>query len=254
MGGTIDNNGRAIQRVNRPNNVKVKILIADFILSSMWVFSSSIIDLIILRISGSGHYHIAEGIKCFLKVANMFLFAVIGSINGEGGCYNPLPVLADAISANFNWFLFTLFARIPAQVFGSIVGVKILIATFSNVKGGSNLNVEVHHGALTEGILAFTIAIISMGLARTLSASFYRKHWILCISKISLHVLGSELTGACMNPATVMGWAYAKGDHITEEHILVYWLAPVEATLVAVWIFNLLFQMGINEKAKKKTE
>lgn len=52
----------------------------------------------------------------------------------------------------------------------------------------------------------------------------------------------------------VMGWAYAKGDHITKEHILVYWLAPVEATLVAVWIFNLLFQMGINEKAKKKTE
>lgn len=39
----------------------------------------------------------------------------------------------------------------------------------------------------------------------------------------------------------VMGWAYARGDHITKEHIFVYWLAPIEATLLAVWIFMVLF-------------
>lgn len=47
----------------------------------------------------------------------------------------------------------------------------------------------------------------------------------------------------------VMGWAYARGDHITKEHIFVYWLAPIEATLLAVWIFMVLFP-----KAKEKSD
>ncbi|KAK4380197.1 hypothetical protein RND71_002059 [Anisodus tanguticus] len=38
----------------------------------------------------------------------------------------------------------------------------------------------------------------------------------------------------------MMGWAYARGDHVTKEHIHVYWLAPIQATLLAVWTFNLL--------------
>ena len=51
-----------------------------------------------------------------------------------------------------------------------------------------------------------------------------------------------------------MGWAYARGDHITKEHILVYWLAPIEATLLAVWIFRLLVQPVKEEKTKIKAE
>lgn len=49
-----------------------------------------------------------------------------------------------------------------------------------------------------------------------------------------------------------MGWAYARGDHITKEHIFVYWLAPVEATLLAVWTFSLIFRSQKEEKAKVK--
>ena len=51
-----------------------------------------------------------------------------------------------------------------------------------------------------------------------------------------------------------MGWAYARGDHITKEHILVYWLAPMEATLLAVWLFKLLMQSQEKDKAKIKGE
>lgn len=47
-----------------------------------------------------------------------------------------------------------------------------------------------------------------------------------------------------------MGWAFAGGDHITKEHILVYWLAPIEATLLAVWVFKLLVPPAIQEKTK----
>lgn len=53
---------------------------------------------------------------------------------------------------------------------------------------------------------------------------------------------GSDLTGGWMNPASAMGWACAYGDHITKEHLLVYCLAPLEATLLGVWTFKLLAQ------------
>ncbi|KAJ0884316.1 putative aquaporin [Helianthus annuus] len=57
-----------------------------------------------------------------------------------------------------------------------------------------------------------------------------------------LSKLGSDLdlTGGCMNPADVVGWAYALGVHKTKEHIVVYWFAPIEATLLVVWTFSLL--------------
>ncbi|RVW15792.1 putative aquaporin SIP2-1 [Vitis vinifera] len=114
---------------------------------------------------------------------------------------------------------------LPDTVIGSITGVRLLINTFPEVGFGPRLTVDIHHGALTEGV-----------------------------SKLALHILGSDLTGGCMNPAAVMGWAYARGDHITKEHILVYWLAPMEATLLAVWTFRLLVQPHKEEKEKMKAK
>lgn len=49
-----------------------------------------------------------------------------------------------------------------------------------------------------------------------------------------------------------MGWAFARGEHITKEHLIVYWLAPVEATLVAVWVFGLVVRP--NKKDELKSE
>lgn len=49
----------------------------------------------------------------------------------------------------------------------------------------------------------------------------------------------------------VMGWAYARGDHITKEHLFVYWLAPMEATLLAAWTFSYLVSPSKVEKEKK---
>ncbi|KAJ0677007.1 putative aquaporin [Helianthus annuus] len=67
-----------------------------------------------------------------------------------------------------------------------------------------------------------------------------------------LSKLGSDLTGGCMNPAAAVGWAYALGVHKTKEHIVVYWFAPIEATLLAVWTFRLLVRQPKPEKQKKQ--
>lgn len=86
---------------------------------------------------------------------------------------------------------------------GSIVGVKLLIDTIPEVGRGPRLNIDIHRGALTEGLLTFAIVSVSLGLATKIPGSFFMKTWISSLSKLTLHILGSDLTGGCMNPAAV---------------------------------------------------
>ncbi|KAK7377972.1 hypothetical protein VNO80_03408 [Phaseolus coccineus] len=232
---------------------RLRLLLADFVLSFMWVCSGVLVRLIVFQHLGFGHSPLGEVIKTTFSVANMFFFSFLVKVT-RGGAYNPLTVLADAISGNFNNFLYCVGARIPAQVVGSIVGVKFLIETIPEVGQGPRLNVDIHQGALTEGLLTFAIVSISLGLATKIRENFFMKTWISSLSKLTLHILGSDLTGGCMNPASVMGWAYARGDHITKEHFFVYWLAPIEATILAVWTFKLLVQPAKEDNTASKSK
>jgi aquaporin SIP len=51
-----------------------------------------------------------------------------------------------------------------------------------------------------------------------------------------------------------MGWAFARGDHISKEHLFVYWLAPIEATLLAVGMFKLLLRHVKKDKMCSKNK
>ncbi|RDX60225.1 putative aquaporin SIP2-1, partial [Mucuna pruriens] len=230
---------------------RVRLLVSDFVLSFMWVWPGVLIRVFIFKHLALPHTPLVEVLKTALSVVNMFLFAFLVKAT-RGGAYNPLTVLADAITGNFNNFLYCVAARIPTQVVGSIVGVKLLIDTIPEVGLGPSLNVDIHQGALTEGLLTFAIVTISLGLATKVRENFLMKTWISSLSKLALHILGSDLTGGCMNPASVMGWAYARGDHITKEHFLVYWLAPIEGTILAVWTFKLLVRPVKEDKTSSK--
>ncbi|KAL2320574.1 hypothetical protein Fmac_029543 [Flemingia macrophylla] len=232
---------------------RAKLLVSDFVLSFMWVWSGVLIRIFLFKHLAFANALLAEVLKTTLSVINMFLFAFLVKVT-RGGAYNPLTVLADSISGDFSNFLYCVGARIPTQVVGSIVGVKLLIDTIPEVGRGPSLNVDIHQGALTEGLLTFAIVTISLGLATKVRENFFMKTWISSLSKLALHILGSDLTGGVMNPASVMGWAYARGDHITKEHFLVYWLAPVEATIIAVWTFNFLVQPVKKDKAASKSK
>ncbi|XWS57186.1 hypothetical protein CRYUN_Cryun09bG0151700 [Craigia yunnanensis] len=232
---------------------RVRLILYDFIISFMWVWSGSLVKMFVVEGLGLGHQPKAEIAKGTLSVINMFFFAFLAKVT-KGGTYNPLTVFSSTVYGDFSHFLFTVGARIPAQVFGSITGVRLIIQTFPGIGLGPRLNVDIHRGALTEGLLTFAIVIISLGLARKIPGSFLMKTWIVSVSKLALHILGSDLTGGCMNPASVLGWAYARGDHITKEHILVYWLAPIEATLLAVWTFRLVVKPLNEEKENIKAK
>lgn len=84
-------------------------------MSVMWVWSSVLVKIFVYQILGLGHDAEGEIVKCSIYVMNMFLFAYLSKVT-KGGSYNPLTILAGAISGNFRNFLFILGARIPAQV------------------------------------------------------------------------------------------------------------------------------------------
>ncbi|KAJ0043330.1 hypothetical protein Pint_18386 [Pistacia integerrima] len=232
---------------------RIRLVVSDFIMSFLWIWSGALIKVFVHKGLGLGQETSGEVIKGVLGILHMFLFAFLTKLS-KGAAYNPLTVLAAAASGDFSHFLFNVGVRIPAQVIGCITGVKLIIDTFPEIGVGPRLNVDIHRGALTEGLLAFGIVTISLGLALKIPGSSLMKTWISSVSKCALHILGSDLTGGCMNPASVMGWAYARGDHITKEHILVYWLAPMEATLLAVWTFKLVVQPLMEDNTDFKSD
>lgn len=93
-----------------------RLLVSDFIMSFMWVWSSVLIKIFVYKIMGFGRDDLqGEILKHALAVINMFFFAFLAKAT-KGGAYNPLTVLSSAFSGDSSQFLFTLGTRIPAQV------------------------------------------------------------------------------------------------------------------------------------------
>lgn len=95
----------------------VKLIVSDFIMSFMWAWSSILLKIYVYKPLGLGlGFETKDEIfRCAISVINMFVFAWLSMIT-KGGAYNPLMVLAPAISGDSSTFLYTLGARIPAQV------------------------------------------------------------------------------------------------------------------------------------------
>ncbi|KAL0714618.1 hypothetical protein Bca4012_021597 [Brassica carinata] len=233
---------------------RIGIVVSDLVLSFMWIWSGVIVNILVQGVLGfSRKDKTGEIVGYLFSVISMFIFAFLQKLT-KGGHYNPVAALASGVSSGFGSFIFTVMVRIPAEVIGSILAVEHIIQIFPEIGKGSKLNVAILHGALTEGVLTFFTVLISLGLARKIPGSFFMKTWISSIAKLTLHVLGVDLTGGCMNPAAVMGWAYARSEHITKEHLLVYWLGPVMATLLAVWFFSVVFNPLNEEQEKAKAK
>ncbi|WOL16375.1 hypothetical protein Cni_G25162 [Canna indica] len=228
---------------------KAGIILWDAAMSFAWVWAGSLVKLLVFDVLGLRHRPEGEALKLALSVAYMFFFAWLAHIS-RGGAYNPLTVLSYAFSGGPNGFFFTAFGRIPAQVIGAVAGVLLIREIFPAIGHGPRLSIDIHRGAWTEGLLTFMIVMVSQTLKKKDPRSFFMQTWISSISKLTLHILGSDLTGGVMNPASAFGWAFARGDHIKLEHIIVYWFAPIQATIFGIWTFRLLTE----PKSKQKSE
>lgn len=93
----------------------VKLIVSDFLISFMWPWASILIKIFVYKPLGLGFEFKDDVFRCSISVINMFVFAWFSKLT-KGGAYNPLMVLAPAMSGDSSTFLYTVGARIPAQV------------------------------------------------------------------------------------------------------------------------------------------
>lgn len=230
----------------------LKLMVADMVVSFLWVLSGALVR-VVTAIVASHSLQLKENeelLRWALAVAVMFIFTWLGKIT-NGASYNPVTVLSNAFATTKAESLFTLAARIPAQAFGSLLGVKFVNRMIQPGDQGPLLKVGLINGMAVEGILTFVIVMVALIVRTRGPKSFFLRTWILCITKLSLSILGANFTGPAMNPATAFGWAYSRGEHRTKEHVYVYWLAPLEACLLAVWTFELLVPSQKKQRRQK---
>eukprot|EP01018_Ginkgo_biloba_P038995 Gb_36383 [translate_table: standard] len=191
-------------------------------------------------------------LKWTLTVAVLFIFAWLVKVT-NGASYNPITDLSYACAGiSQHHSLFALAVGIPAQACGAVVGAIFVKDIMPHGAQGPVLKVDMQTGMLTEGILSFTMVLVMLFVSRRGPKSNFLKTGITSITKGTLSILGTDNTGPAMNPASAFGWAYTRGQHRTKEYLCVYWLAPIEASLLAVWIFRLF--VIPRQKQQKQTK
>ncbi|KAJ1379967.1 Major intrinsic protein [Sesbania bispinosa] len=95
--------------------------------------------------------------------------------------------------------------RFPAQALGAAGGaiaiMEVIPSKYKHMMGGPSLKVDLHTGAVAEGLLTFVITFAVLLIFLKGPRSDLMKIWLLALSTVTLVMVGSTYTGPSMNPA-----------------------------------------------------
>ena len=86
---------------------------------------------------------------------------------------------------------------------GALAIMEVMPTQYKHMLGGPSLKVDLHTGAIAEGILTFTISFLVLLVVLKGPKSPVLKTWLLAMATVTLVVSGSAYTGPSMNPANV---------------------------------------------------
>ncbi|CAN4109052.1 unnamed protein product [Withania somnifera] len=236
----------------------IKAAMADFVLTLMWIFCSSTLGLFTYLIAST--FGITQGmgslfITTLLLFVLFFVFGIIGDALG-GAAFNPAGTAAFYAAGVGKDSLFTVATRFPAQAAGAVAGavaiLEVIPAQYKHMLGGPSLKVDLHNGAIAEGILTFIMTFLVFMIVLKGPKSALLKNWLLAMSTVTMVVAGSKYTGPSMNPANAFGWAYINNMHNTWEQFYVYWICPFIGAVMAAWTFRAVFPAPVKQKPQKK--
>ncbi|KAF8401829.1 hypothetical protein HHK36_012775 [Tetracentron sinense] len=186
----------------------VKAAIGDAVLTFMWVFCVSTlrpftsIIASALGVQGIASLFITTVLVTFL----LFVFNLIGHALG-GASFNPTGTAAFYAAGVGPVNLFSMAFRFPAQALGAVGGattiMEVMPLQYKHMLGGPSLKVDLHTGAIAEGVLTFVISFIVLFIVIRGPRSPLLKTWLLSMSTVALVIAGSGYTGPSMNPANV---------------------------------------------------
>lgn len=133
--------------------------------------------------------------------------------------------------------------------FGSFL--QVMPAEYKSMLKGPFLKVNLHSGAIAEGVLTFLFCLSLLVIMHKGPRSLILQIWLFSLSTAGLVLAGSGYTGPSMNPANAFGWAYVNNWHNTWEMFYVYWICPFIGAILAAWSFRLLFPAKPSNKQKK---
>ncbi|KAK9086164.1 hypothetical protein Syun_028558 [Stephania yunnanensis] len=231
----------------------VKAVMGDAALTCMWVFCASTLGFFTSLTASSlglqGTVLPSLAITTALVSILVFVFTVLGDALG-GASFNPTGNAAFYAAGFGDDNLISMAFRFPAQAVGAVGGVLAIreVMPPQYMLEGPSLKVDLHTGAIAEGVLTFLISFAVLYIVIKGPKSPLFKTLLLSLSTVALVVAGSGFTGPSMNPANAFGWAYVNNWHDTWEQFYVYWICPFIGAVVAAWIFRVLFPHPMKQK------
>ncbi|PWA37245.1 major intrinsic protein, Aquaporin-like protein [Artemisia annua] len=165
--------------------------------------------------------------------------------------------------------------RKSQRAVGAVAGVLALTALmpleYKHMLEGPTLKVDLHTGAIAEGVLTFLITFVVLIIIIKGPKSFFMKNWMLSVATMAVIIPGSSYTGPSMNPANyynellidlftsvcfcagqkeAFAWAYLDNKHNTWEQFYVYWICPSIGAILAACFYRLVFPPPPSPKKK----
>ncbi|KAI3723226.1 hypothetical protein L2E82_34670 [Cichorium intybus] len=235
----------------------VKAAIGDAVVTFMWIFCASTLGAatsIIANSMGAGGLASLAITTCLIFVMSV-MFGLIADAFG-GASFNATGTVAFYIAGagGDDDTLMSTAVRFPAQAIGAVGGVMALLELmpleYKHLLEGPSLKVDLHTGAIAEGVLTFVITFVVLVIIIKGPKSFFLKNWMLSMATMVVIVVGSSYTGPSMNPANAFGWAYVNNKHNTWEQFYVYWICPSLGAILAAWFYRLIFPPPRVQKTK----
>ncbi|XP_058734882.1 aquaporin SIP1-2-like [Vicia villosa] len=234
----------------------IKSAISDAILTSIFVFFISTLRILTSKtafllnlepVSLPGLF-----ITTILNTIIILTITLIGRILG-GASFNPSSTISFyTLGLRPDSSLLSMSIRFPAQAIGGAIGIKAILhvipSEYLHMVKGPSLKVDIHTGAIAEGVLSFTHNFVIILVMLRGPKNPWLKVYLLSVTTLVLVVLGSGYTGPSLNPANAFGWAYVNDKHNTLEQFYVFWICPLIGASLAALVYRFAFMSPVKEK------
>lgn len=169
----------------------------------------------------------------------------------SGGHFNPAVTIAALFTKKIQMEMGLLY--IMFQLFGSVFGAFLLMASTGDLWRGTNLGTPQVAGAITapnavaiEAVLTFFLVFVIFGAAIDARNNMKALAGMAIGLTVTVDILmGGPLTGAAMNPARAFGTALISR---TWSDQVIYWAGPILGAIIAGVVYDTAFL----EKPKKE--
>jgi glycerol uptake facilitator-like aquaporin len=160
-----------------------------------------------------------------------------------GSLFNPCDVatLYARGKCSFSSFMVRSIAQVAGALSGAITASKYFPATWA-LRGEALIattkpGIDIIGGASSEFLLTYLVSLLVMTTQRSSRGSFI-KYWIPVVATAAALKVGARYSGPVLNPAAALSWTYLywnKQPLTVLQHLIVFWVAPVTAAVLATW-------------------